>query len=166
MNSMATLDLELKKLEARQKGKNPFFVKLMNQIPPRPIEAPEEHSLFLEVLKKISLFLNEVDQESEKEPVMSDRTQAQQQIEAYRRYARIIEELIEHYEREKFPSKSDAREVLMFLMEQHGLVQKDLAKEFGGQANVSAVLSGKRQMNLQQIRRLAERFKISPLAFI
>ena len=54
---------------------------------------------------------------------------------------------------------------MRFLMEQHGLKQKDLADVFGAQSIVSEVLSGKRELNKQQIRRLSERFHVSPEVF-
>ena len=56
--------------------------------------------------------------------------------------------------------------VLRFLMDQHGLTQMDLKKELGGQSVVSEVLTGKRELNLQQIRALAKRFSIDPAVFI
>jgi HTH-type transcriptional regulator/antitoxin HigA len=44
-------------------------------------------------------------------------------------------------------------------MEQHGLRQRDLP-EVGAQSVVSAVLSGKRSLNLRQARALALRFQV------
>jgi HTH-type transcriptional regulator/antitoxin HigA len=57
------------------------------------------------------------------------------------------------------------RKVLAFLMEQHGLKQQDL-KEVGTQGIVSEVLSGKRELNVRQIRKLAARFGVSPALFV
>ncbi len=162
MSPLQTLDHELKKLGPKSQMKNPFFLKLMKRISPRPIENPEEHALFLKILKKISVFLNEVDSK----PSLRHNGKAKEQIEGYAQYARVIEELIEHYEREKFPSESTPQDTLAFLMNQHGLSQVDIAEDLGGQPNVSAVLSGKRELNLRQIRRLATRFHVSPLTFI
>ena len=48
---------------------------------------------------------------------------------------------------------------LAFLMEQHGLRQSDLP-EVGAQSVVSAVLSGKRELNLRQTQALARRFGV------
>lgn len=56
-------------------------------------------------------------------------------------------------------------EVLRLLMEQHGLRQGDLP-EIGSQGVVSEVLNGKRDLNVGQIRRLAERFAIEPATFL
>ena len=56
-------------------------------------------------------------------------------------------------------------EVLRSLMEAHGLTQSELP-EIGSQGVVSEILSGERELNIQQIRRLAKRFGISPTVFI
>ena len=50
-------------------------------------------------------------------------------------------------------------------MEEHGLTQSDLA-EIGSQGVVSEILSGKRELNVRQIRALAERFHVSPAVFV
>src|SRR6266481_8024748 len=56
-------------------------------------------------------------------------------------------------------------EVLHFLMDQHGLLQKDLADVFGTPIIVSEVLSGKRELNKDHIKRLSRRFNVSPELF-
>jgi HTH-type transcriptional regulator/antitoxin HigA len=73
---------------------------------------------------------------------------------------------METYESEHYSiAGASGREVLRFLMEQHGLKQIDLVADFGGQGNVSAVLGGKRELNVRQIQALARRFKVSPAVF-
>jgi len=61
--------------------------------------------------------------------------------------------------------KASPRKVLAFLMEEHGLKQQDL-KEVGTQGIVSEILSGKRELNVRQIRKLARRFGVSPALFV
>jgi HTH-type transcriptional regulator/antitoxin HigA len=56
-------------------------------------------------------------------------------------------------------------EALKALMEAHDLSQSDLS-EIGSQGIVSEILSGKRELNVRQIRRLAMRFGVSPAVFI
>jgi len=56
-------------------------------------------------------------------------------------------------------------EVLRSLMEAHQLTQSELP-EIGSQGVVSQILSGERELNIRQIRRLAKRFGVSPTAFI
>jgi HTH-type transcriptional regulator/antitoxin HigA len=51
------------------------------------------------------------------------------------------------------------------LMEEHGLKQSDLS-EIGSQGVVSEILSGKRQLNVRQIKKLSSRFHVSPAVFI
>ncbi|MNJ03561.1 Antitoxin HigA [compost metagenome] len=56
-------------------------------------------------------------------------------------------------------------EVLGYMMREHGLTQSDLPG-VGPQSVVSEILSGKRQLNLRQIRWLAERFNVPVDVFI
>jgi len=74
--------------------------------------------------------------------------------------------LIELYEAEHYPIPSaTGAEVLQFLMEEHGLTQSDLP-EVGSQGVVSEILNGKRELNVRQIRLLAEKFKVSGAVFL
>ncbi len=57
------------------------------------------------------------------------------------------------------------RELLAYLMEEHDLRQADLP-ELGSQGIVSEILSGKRELNVRQIRALAGRFGVSPAVFV
>ncbi|SFV16376.1 helix-turn-helix domain-containing protein [Pseudoduganella namucuonensis] len=66
-----------------------------------------------------------------------------------------------HYPQEKV-SPTD---MLRLMMEQHGLSQSEVP-EIGAQSVVSEILSGKRELNVRQIRALAERFHLPPSAFI
>lgn len=82
---------------------------------------------------------------------------------------RLIETLsvlIEAYDRDHHsPPEASSIEVLRFLMEEHGLTQKDLP-EIGSQGVVSEVLAGRRHLNVRQIQALAARFGVEPGAFI
>jgi HTH-type transcriptional regulator/antitoxin HigA len=55
--------------------------------------------------------------------------------------------------------------VLQFLMEEHGLSAGDLT-EIGPPATVERVLAGQQELSTSQVRALAERFHVSPAAFI
>jgi HTH-type transcriptional regulator/antitoxin HigA len=82
-------------------------------------------------------------------------------------YAETLTVLIEHYESENFPIKeSSGIEVLKFLMTQNVLKQKDLVGIVGAKSTVSEILSGKRPLNLQHIKSLAEKFNVKPATFI
>jgi HTH-type transcriptional regulator / antitoxin HigA len=56
-------------------------------------------------------------------------------------------------------------EALRYLMREHGLNQGDLP-EVGTQSVISEILSGKRQINLRQVRLLSERFGVPVDVFI
>jgi HTH-type transcriptional regulator/antitoxin HigA len=74
--------------------------------------------------------------------------------------------LIRAYEEEHYPFP-DARggDVLRFLMDEHGLTQSDLP-EIGSQGVISEILRGKRELNIRQVRLLAQRFHVSPAVFV
>ena len=80
--------------------------------------------------------------------------------------AERIGDLVDAYEAARYPIP-DAKpvDVLVFLMEQHGLKQADLP-EIGAKSVVSEVLGGKRLLNLRQASALSKRFGISADAFI
>ena len=78
----------------------------------------------------------------------------------------LVGKLIEDYETQRHPMPvTTGLEALKFLMEQHGLRQVDLP-EVGSQGVVSEVLSGKRELNIRQVRALAERFGVSASTFV
>ncbi|MCK5648951.1 MAG: helix-turn-helix domain-containing protein [Gammaproteobacteria bacterium] len=77
-----------------------------------------------------------------------------------------IGKLIENYEDQKFViNKSSAIDTLKYLMKEHNLKQSDL-KEIGSQGVVSEILTGKRILNIEQIKKISERFHVSPIVFI
>lgn len=78
----------------------------------------------------------------------------------------IIGDWIEDWDHKHHPMpKATGAEVLGYMMREHGLTQSDLPG-VGPQSVVSEILSGKRQLNLRQIRWLAERFNVPVDVFI
>lgn len=76
-----------------------------------------------------------------------------------------IGDLIEAYDERNRPMpEPEGREVLRYLMAEHGLTQSDLP-EVGGQSVVSEILSGKRDLNWRQVQALADRFGVPTDAF-
>lgn len=74
--------------------------------------------------------------------------------------------IIDAYEERHHPiPESSGAEVFRYLMEKHALTQSDFP-EVGSQGVVSEILSGKRELNVRQIRALARRFHVSPAAFV
>ena len=117
------------------------------------------------------------------EPVLMIRTQADYRL-AIDRVNQLVDEVgsdeshplyglldtlgtvIHAYEEEYVPMPAvDGAAMLRFLMEEHGLSQADLP-EIGSQSVVSELLSGKRSLNVRQIRALAARFNVSPAVFM
>jgi HTH-type transcriptional regulator / antitoxin HigA len=85
---------------------------------------------------------------------------------AEKELARLLTLLIEDFESKRYKlPRAKPVEILRFLMDQHGLKQKDLADVFGTRSIVSEVLSGKRKLNREHIQRLSDRFHVSPEAF-
>ncbi|VVO53611.1 Antitoxin HigA [Pseudomonas fluorescens] len=78
----------------------------------------------------------------------------------------IIGDWIEEWDHKHRPMPvASGVDVLRYLMREHGLSQSELPG-VGSQSVVSEILSGKRQLNLRQIRWLAERFGVSVETFI
>ena len=80
--------------------------------------------------------------------------------------AERIGELVEVYETEHHPiPDASPADVLAFLMDQNGLKLEDLP-EIGTQSVVSAVLNGKRELDLRQVATLSKRFGVPVDVFI
>ena len=126
---------------------NPAYAALLAKVPPKVIRTEEENEYFIQVL-------DELDQRSE------TLTPEEKEL------ADLLTLLIEDFEERTYKlPKASPRDVLSFLMEQHGLKQKDLVDVFGAPSIVSEVMNGKRELNKEQIRRLSERFHVSPEVF-
>ena len=78
----------------------------------------------------------------------------------------ILAIIIEDYENQHYAEpEGSPDESLKHLMDEHDIKQSDL-KEIGSQGVVSEILSGKRKLNMRQIKLLAKRFSVSPAVFI
>lgn len=79
----------------------------------------------------------------------------------------LLSLLIERYESEHhaLPDASPV-EILRFLMEQHGLTQRDLRIELGSESLVSLILSGKRNLTVPHMHALAKRFHVPAAVFM
>jgi HTH-type transcriptional regulator/antitoxin HigA len=85
---------------------------------------------------------------------------------AERQLLKLLTLLIEDFEEKHYAvPPSGPLAVVTFLMEQHNLKQKDLTDIFGTPSITSEVLSGKRELNKEHIRRLSKRFHVSPELF-
>jgi HTH-type transcriptional regulator/antitoxin HigA len=86
---------------------------------------------------------------------------------AQKALAELLTLLIEDFEERHYALKpATPIEHLTELMAATDLKQKDLVDIFGTASIVSEVLHGKRQLTTEHIRRLSERFHVSPELFI
>jgi HTH-type transcriptional regulator / antitoxin HigA len=78
----------------------------------------------------------------------------------------ILVDLVHAFEdRHHEVPRATARGVLRHLMEANGLTQGEIP-EIGPQSAVSAILAGKRRLNLRMIKALAKRFRLPTDVFI
>ena len=85
---------------------------------------------------------------------------------AERRMAELLTLLIEDFEDRHYALKAASPvDVLNELMLGNNLKQKDLLDIFGTPSIVSEVLSGKRKLTTEHIRKLSRRFHVSPEVF-
>jgi HTH-type transcriptional regulator/antitoxin HigA len=99
---------------------------------------------------------------------IDDDQLAQKYLIELRDYKKTLILLIKQYESAnvKTSSNTEPKDVLNFLMMQHGLTQDDFVKEIGRQPAVSKILNGKQELSLTQIYELANRFSIQPASFL
>jgi HTH-type transcriptional regulator / antitoxin HigA len=125
----------------------PGYLALLQKVAPKVIRTEQENEAYTEILY-------ELDQRHK------SLTPAEKDL------AELLTLLIEDFEEKQYSlPRAKPLEVLRFLMEQHDLKQKDLVDVFGTASIVSEVLSGKRELNKDQIKRLSRRFHVSPELF-
>ncbi len=126
---------------------SPAYSALLVRFPPRVIRTEEQNESTIQALYELE-----------------ERQDAWTAEEA--ELADLLTLLIEDYEEKHYQlPKSSPLAMLQFLMEQHGLKQKDLIDLFGTASIVSEVLHGKRELSKEHIRRLSARFQLSPELF-
>ncbi|MBZ5562279.1 MAG: helix-turn-helix domain-containing protein [Acidobacteriia bacterium] len=86
---------------------------------------------------------------------------------AEKELADLLTLLIEEFEERQYAlNPGTPVENLVELMEANNLKQKDLVDIFGTPSIISEVLSGKRRLTTEHVRRLSERFQVTPEIFI
>ena len=126
---------------------NSEYGDLLRRVSPKVIRTEKENDAYTEVLY-------DLDHRSQ------DLTPAEKEL------AELLTLLIEDFEERHYRlPRAKPLDVLHFLMDQHGLKQKDLVDVFGTASIVSEILNGKRELNKGQIARLSERFQVSPELF-
>jgi HTH-type transcriptional regulator / antitoxin HigA len=87
--------------------------------------------------------------------------------DAEEKLADLLTVLVEAFEAKRYPMpKVSPVKMLRHLMEAQGLRQKDLLGIFGSPSIVSEVLSGKRSLTVEHIKKLARKFHVSAEVFI
>jgi HTH-type transcriptional regulator / antitoxin HigA len=123
------------------------YARLLSKSLPSVIHSEKQHDAMLHQLQELL----------ERE---ADLTKAERELVG------LLTLLIEDFEDRNYQlPRANPIEVLRFLMDQHGLKQKDLIDAFGTPSIVSEVLSGKRELNKDQIQRLSQRSGVSPEVF-
>jgi HTH-type transcriptional regulator / antitoxin HigA len=82
-------------------------------------------------------------------------------------FIKLLTVLIEDFEEQHYPiaKKATPIDVLRELMTVNGLKQKDLTSVFGTPSIVSEIMHGKRGLTIEHVRKLSERFTVSPEVF-
>jgi HTH-type transcriptional regulator / antitoxin HigA len=121
---------------------------LLGRSMPRVIRTESENEYYLELLEHLDARGSEL-------------------TAAERELADLLTLLIEDFEERRYElSPASPIEVLQELLRANGLKQKDLVDVFGTPSIVSEVMRGKRQLTTSHIRKLSERFHISPELFL
>ena len=115
------------------------------------ISIPHNSREYNRLVRFLDDLIDEV-REDESHPLASLMETIGSHVELYE-YRNLVENL------------GDPIDALKFLIDEHGLKQGDLTG-IGSQGVVSEILSGKRQLNVRQIKLLSKRFNISPAVFV
>jgi HTH-type transcriptional regulator/antitoxin HigA len=126
---------------------SPAYSALLVRFPPRVVRSEEQNEGYTQALYELEQNQNSW---SPEEAELAD----------------LLTLLIENYEEQHYQlPRSSPLQMLQFLMDQHGLKQKDLVDVFGTPSIVSEVLNSKRELSKEHIRRLSARFHVSPELF-
>ena len=120
----------------------PGYAAILAKHPPRIIRTESENEYYTSLPEEMDQRLDQLSA-AEKE------------------FADLLTLLIEDFEAKHCAlPKASPLEVLRLLMDQQGLKQRDLLDVFGTASVTSEVLSGKRELSKEHIRRLVDRFSV------
>ena len=123
-----------------------IYERLLARVPPRVIQSEDENEYFIAELRR----LEEYDSEWS---------------EAERRFADLLTLLIEDFEERNYSlPKASPLAAVEFRRPAWAAAERP-DRCFGTPSIVSEVLSGKRELNKEHIRKLSERFGVSPELF-
>ena len=126
---------------------SPAYTALLVKFPPRVIKSEEQNESYIEALHDLE---QRHDSWGPEEAELAD----------------LFTLLIEDFEEKHYAlPKCSPLETIGFLMDQYGLQRKDMVDVFGTPSIVSEVMNSKRELNKEHIRRLSEKFHVSPELF-
>lgn len=125
------------------------YYTLLEQFPLKPIRDDKTHASAVAVVTMLA--------------------QAGQMNQDQSDYFDVLSDLISAYENRNWPidtSDSTVPQIIESFMEDHGMSQSDLGRLLGERTMGHKILSGKRQLTVSQVKKLAETFKVSPKLFM
>lgn len=127
-------------------NKRPTYIELLQAFPPRPIKTEDE----LFATQKVINYL------IDSAPLTLDEKD----------YLNILGTLVYEFEQTQEPVPDIyGIDLLQVLIEENGLLQKDLVPIFKTESIISAILKKQRKLTTRHIEELAKFFHISPAAF-
>lgn len=126
------------------------YLRLVKRFPLKTIKSQAEHDRCVAFLSQLAI------QGSRDEGTVQYMDTLGQLIEDYEKGAGLQMDL----------SHLTPVDALRHLMEVHGLNVTGLGRLIGSQGTLSDVLSGRRQLSKAMIRKLADRFGVSPAIFL
>ena len=127
------------------------YLKLIRQLPLWPIESAATH-------RRAMALANEL---------LNKKAKAGKLSRGQSGYLSVLIELVEDYEKAKFPRKRVGDgEILAHLIEAKDVTQVQVERDTGiASPTLSAVIAGRRRLTRDQIGKLSAYFKVAPTAF-
>jgi HTH-type transcriptional regulator / antitoxin HigA len=125
------------------------YLDLVRRFPLRPIRSESDYDLAIQIYKELA-----------------GRADHPGLTAGERDYLDALREFVVTYETKHYTIEKGFKtpiEALKYLMEQNEMNTSDLGELLGsGKGQASLILNGKRELSKANIRKLAERFKVSP----
>jgi HTH-type transcriptional regulator/antitoxin HigA len=129
------------------------YLALIERFPLAPIRSRERYEAAVAILKELTV------------PGRMESLTPQEND-----YLDVLSHLISRFEQEHWQPLAKpmtAREALAFLLKESGTTQSELARATGSrQSHISEFLAGKRDLSKENIIKIADFFKVSPLLFL
>src|SRR5687768_288351 len=135
---------------ARRAKTSDSYLALVKRFPVRRIRTEAERAEAVAIIREISL---------RGEPPLD---------EGELDYVDALGQFVADFERSNRLTrrKSTPLQLLKSLMEENGLRPSDIGRIIGSMSNATMILQGKRELSKQHIRKLSQRFNVSPGLFM